>query len=96
MKMIQIIKFVIIIIVIKLINLLIMVNHKILIKYSIIVSFILNTYSKELKTLNFLEDNVLSSLDNYSTLPGIKCFWFEPNSMNVFDLKKLKRPIKQN
>lgn len=49
-------------------------------------------------SLNFLEgdENKLSNaiqadIDNV----GIKCFWLEPKTMSVFDLKNLKRPIFQ-
>ena len=34
--------------------------------------------------------------DSIPVLPGIRCFWLEPNTLSVFDLKDLKRPIKQH
>ena len=60
-------------------------------------SFYLNliqcTQSSYYTSLKFLESNDIlqSGIDNV----GIKCFWLEPNTMSVFDLKNLKRPIFQ-
>ena len=68
-------------------------KFSLLILLGIIVCFGFNKASKlDEEHLRFLS----GAGDSIEVLPGIKCFWLEPNTLSVFDLKDLKRPIRQH
>ncbi len=51
--------------------------------------------NEEKEYLKFLSNGVESFAESTNSSTGIKCFWLEPETMTVFDIKGLKRPIRQ-
>lgn len=51
--------------------------------------------------LSYLDESIdftgftIDTANSTKQLPGVKCFWLEPNTLSVFDLKNLKRPFAQ-
>ena len=56
------------------------------------VCSITSNEQSDLNNLRFLSDN---TTDSELSFVGIICFWLEPNTLSVFDLKNLQRPILQ-
>ncbi len=62
---------------------------------------VLTENTRQNEFLEFLSDTSIDfkgfTTDSNTTLQlaGIKCFWLEPNTLSVFDLKNLKRPFTQ-
>jgi hypothetical protein len=68
---------------------------------SLVISEKIRTNPSSKEFLSFLDESIdftgftIDSANNTKQLAGIRCFWLEPNTLSVFDLKNLKRPFAQ-
>lgn len=71
-------------------------------QFILLISYFILTLTERAEVeskLHFLQELAESSQSlaatSNSTSIGIKCFWLEPNTLSVFDLKGLARPLRQ-